>query len=395
MWCYRSVPQGEPQVTLPFKCFNIIRSTAMSVNAAVANRPPQAEQPFKTLFLPYRLGNIELNNRLVMAPMTRSRAVERNVPNPIAATYYAQRASAGLIVTEATQVSPQGVGYIRTPGIHSAEQVAGWTRITDAVHHADGKIFLQLWHVGRISHPDFHGGELPVAPSAIAARGQVFTAKGPQEMVTALALAELPGIVEQFRKGAENAKAAGFDGVELHGANGYLLDQFLRDVSNRRTDAYGGSIENRARLPLEVTKAVIDVWGADRVGYRISPNSPFNAMSDSNPLRTFSYLTEELNKLGIVYLHVVDPVADGSKRLSPLLRRKFDRSLIVNGGFDLDSANAAIRDGTADLVAFGTPFLANPDLPKRYRTKAPLNVPDQATFYAGDDKGFTDYPALA
>ena len=301
----------------------------MSVNAHVANRPPQAEQPFKTLFLPYRLGNIELNNRLVMAPMTRSRAVERNVPNPIAATYYAQRASAGLIVTEATQVSPQGVGYIRTPGIHSAEQVAGWTRITDAVHRADGKIFLQLWHVGRISHPDFHGGALPVAPSAIAAQGQVFTAKGPQQMVTprALAFAELPGIVEQFRKAAENAKAAGFDGVELHGANGYLLDQFLRDGSNQRTDAYGGRIENRARLPLEVTKAVIDVWGADRVGYRISPNGAFNAMSDSNPLRTFSYLTEELDKLGIVYLHVLDPVADGSKRLSPLLRRKFDRSL--------------------------------------------------------------------
>jgi N-ethylmaleimide reductase len=265
------------------------------------------------------------------------------------------------------------------------------------VHHAGGRIFLQLWHVGRISHPDFHGGALPVAPSAIAAQGQVFTATGPQPMVTprALALAELPGIVEQFRKGAENAKAAGFDGVELHGANGYLLDQFLRDGSNQRTDAYGGRIENRARLPLEVTKAVIDVWGADRVGYRISPNGVFNAMSDSNPLRTFSYLTEELNKLGIAYLHVVDPVADGAKRLSPLLRRKFDRSFIVNGGFDLDSANAAIRDGTADLVAFGTPFLANPDLPKRFRIKAPLNAPDQATFYAGEDKGFTDYPALA
>jgi N-ethylmaleimide reductase len=369
----------------------------MQVNAAVANRPPQAEQPFKTIFLPYRLGNIELNNRLVMAPMTRSRAVERNVPNPIAATYYAQRASAGLIVTEATQVSPQGVGYIRTPGIHSAEQVAGWTRITEAVHRANGKIFLQLWHVGRVSHPDFHGGELPVAPSAIAAQGQVFTAKGLQQMVTprALAFAELPGIVEQFRKGAENAKAAGFDGVELHGANGYLLDQFLRDASNQRTDAYGGKIENRARLPLEVTKAVIDVWGADRVGYRMSPNAAYNSMSDSNPLRTFSYLAEELNKLGIVYLHVVDPVADGAKRMSPLLRRKFDRSLIVNGGFDLDSANAAIRNGTADLVAFGMPFLANPDLPKRYRVKAPLNVPDQATLYAGEDKGFTDYPALA
>jgi N-ethylmaleimide reductase len=332
-----------------------------------------------------------------MAPMTRSRAVEGNVPSPIAATYYAQRASAGLIVTEATQVSPQGVGYIRTPGIHSPDQVAGWTKITKAVHRAGGKIFLQLWHVGRISHPDFHGGELPVAPSAIAAKGEVFTAKGPQAMVTprALPLAELSGIVEQFRRGAENARAAGFDGVELHGANGYLLDQFLRDGTNKRTDAYGGTIENRARFPLEVTHAVIDVWGPNRVGYRISPIGAYNSMSDSNPIQTFSYLTEQLNKLGIVYLHVVDPVSDGSKRVSSVLRRKFDRTYIVNGGFDLDNASAAIRKHEADLVAFGTPFLANPDLPKRYRTKAPLNVPDQATFYAGEDKGFTDYPVLA
>src|SRR5258707_6454139 len=289
----------------------------MPVNAAVVNRRPQDEQAFEPLFLPYQLGNIELNSRLVMAPMTRSRALEHNVPSPIAATYYAQRASAGLIVTEATQVNPEGVGYIRTPGIHSAEQVAGWRKITEAVHRADGKIFLQLWHVGRISHPDFHGGELPVAPSAIAAQGQVFTAKGPQQMVTprALALAELPGIVEQFRRGAENAKAAGFDGVELHGANGYLLDQFLRDGSNRRTDTYGGPVENRARLPLAVTNAVLDVWRADRVGYRISPNGAFNSMSDSNPIQTFSYVAEQLNKLGIGYLHVVDPVADGAQRV--------------------------------------------------------------------------------
>jgi N-ethylmaleimide reductase len=369
----------------------------MPANSSLATRPRQAGRPFKPLFLPYQLGDIELANRLVMAPMTRSRAVERNVPNPIAATYYAQRASAGLIITEATQVSPQGVGYVRTPGIHSAEQVVGWSRITDAVHRAGGKIFLQLWHVGRISHPDFHGGALPVAPSAIAAQGQVFTATGPQQMVTprALSLAEIPDIVEQFRRGAENAKRAGFDGVELHGANGYLLDQFTRDGSNARTDDYGGAVENRARLPLEVTKAVIDVWGADRVGYRISPNSAFNSMSDSNAIQTFLYLTERLNKLGIVYLHVVDPAADGAKRISPVLRRKFDRSYIVNGGFDLDSANAAIRNGGADLVAFGTRFLANPDLPQRYRIEAPLNVADQPTFYAGEDKGFTDYPTLA
>jgi N-ethylmaleimide reductase len=367
----------------------------MSVNAAAA-QPIQAGERFEPLFAPYRLGHIDLGNRLVMAPMTRSRAVDGNVPNPLAAAYYAQRASAGLIVSEATQVSPQGAGYIRTPGIHSAAQVAGWTVITDAVHRTGGKIFLQLWHVGRISHPDFHGGELPVAPSAVAAQGQVFTAKGLQPMVTprALEISELPGIVEQFRRGAENAKAAGFDGVEIHGANGYLLDQFLRDGANRRTDAYGGTIENRARLPLEVTSAVIDVWGADRVGYRISPNGAFNSMSDSDPAGAFSYMTEQLNRLGVVYVHAVDPLADGARRLSPLLRPKFARTWIVNGGFGAASANAALRDGEADLVAIGVPFLANPDLPRRYRTGAPLNAPDQGTFYAGEEKGFIDYPAL-
>src|SRR5215469_14837183 len=314
------------------------------------------------LFSPYRLGEIDLANRVVMAPMTRSRAVAGNVPNPLAATYYAQRASAGLIVTEASQVSPQGVGYIRTPGIHSAEQVAGWRTVTDAVHRAGGKIFLQLWHVGRISHPDFHDGALPVAPSAIAAQGTVFTAQGPKPMVTprALTLAEIPGIVEQFRAGAENAKAAGFDGVEIHGANGYLLDQFTRDGTNQRTDAYGGSVENRARLPLEVVDAVAGVWGPGRVGYRISPNGAFNSMSDSDPARIFGHLVGELDRRGIGYLHVVDPVADGAKRLSPVLRKIFDGTYIVNGGFDLAAANAAINAGEADLVAFGVPFLANP-----------------------------------
>jgi N-ethylmaleimide reductase len=239
------------------------------------------------LFSPYRLGDIALDNRFVMSPMTRSRAVDGNVPNPLAETYYVQRASAGLIITEATQVSPQGVGYIRTPGIHSAEQVAGWKAITDAVHRVGGTIFAQVWHVGRISHPDFHGGELPVAPSAIAADGEVFTARGKTRMVTPRALEthEIPGIVAQFKRAAENAKTSGFEGVELHGANGYLLDQFLRDGTNRRTDAYGGSIQNRARFPLEVTEAVIDVWGPSRVGYRISPSGTFNSMSDSVAVR--------------------------------------------------------------------------------------------------------------
>lgn len=369
--------------------------TAVSSAQRTANIT--ATQPERvTLFSPYCLGPLVLPNRIVMAPMTRSRALDGNVPNPLAETYYAQRASAGLIVTEASQVSPQGIGYIRTPGIHSPEQVTGWRRITAAVHRLGGTIFLQLWHVGRISHPDFHRGELPVAPSAIAANGEVFTAAGPRKMVTprALELSELPGIIEQFRTGAANAKAAGFDGVELHGANGYLLDQFTRDGSNKRTDAYGGSLENRTRLPLEVTRAVVEVWGPERVGYRISPTGAFNSMSDSDPLRTFSYFTEQLSRLGIVYLHVVDPIA-GDKRVAPILRRKFEGSFIVNGGFDAATAQAALDDGEADLIAFGVPFLANPDLPRRYRTKAPLNRPDQATFYAGEEKGYVDYPASA
>lgn len=361
--------------------------------ASSAAKAPAATKP---LFEPYRFGPLHLSNRIVMAPMTRSRAIDGNIPNPLAETYYRQRASAGLIVTEATQVSPQGVGYIRTPGIHSPEQVAAWRKITAAVAREGGKIFLQLWHVGRISHPDFHGGELPVAPSAIAAEGDVFTARGPQKMVTprALDMSELPGIVEQFRRGAQNAKAAGFDGVEIHGANGYLLDQFTRDGTNHRTDAYGGSVENRARLPLEVTKAVIDVFGMERVGYRISPTGHYNSMSDSDPRTTFSHLTERLSALGIGYLHVVDP-ANGQSRVAPHLRRLFDGTFIVNGGYGEASGNAAIAGGEADLVAFGAPFLANPDLPYRFGRKAQLNPPDHATFYAGEQKGYIDYPALA
>ncbi len=368
-------------------------STAIAVsgNGAAARATESVD-----IFAPYRLGDLELRSRLVMAPMTRSRAVDGNVPSPHAITYYTQRASAGLIVTEGTQVSPQGVGYVRTPGIHSDAQVAGWRKITEAVHRAGGKIFLQLWHVGRISHPDFHGGALPVAPSAIAADGEVFTYGGPKRMVAPRALdqSELPGIVAQFRAGAENAKKAGFDGVEIHGANGYLLDQFVRDGTNKRTDAYGGSIENRARFPLEVADAVVAVWGPKRVGYRISPNGTFNSMSDSDPLRTFSYLAEQLSRRGIAYLHVVDPLADGGKRVSPVLRRKFSGTYIVNGGFDLASATAAIERGETDLVAHGILFLANPDLPERFRRRAAFNQPDPATFYAGEDKGYIDYPSL-
>jgi N-ethylmaleimide reductase len=377
----------------------------MSLHEAIALRNPVLAQPDvpNALFSPYRLGDLDLANRLVMSPMTRSRAVDGNVPNPLAPTYYAQRASAGLIVTEATQVSPQGVGYIRTPGMHSAAQVAEWKRITEAVHRAGGKIFAQLWHVGRVSHPDFHDGALPVAPSALPVEGEAFTSRGRTRLVTPRALAtdELPGIVAQFRTAAENAKAAGFDGVELHGANGYLLDQFLRDGANHRSDAYGGSIENRARFPLEAADAVTTVWGPRRVGYKLSPYFSGYSMLDSNPIETFSFIAAELNKRGLLYLHVTEPVAGpsaipaGTRRVTPILREIFDGALIVNGGYDAQSGNAATARGEADLVAFGVPFLANPDLPARYRGNAALNAPDQTTFYAGEEKGYIDYPALA
>src|SRR5580704_12558622 len=385
MWCYRSVPQEGPFVTPIWPEGE--KSTMTSQASALRTSDFHHQNTKSTdLFSSYRLGDIALDNRLVMAPMTRSRAVDGNVPNPLAKTYYVQRASAGLIITEATQVSPQGVGYIRTPGIHSGGQVAGWKAVTDAVHKVGGTIFAQLWHVGRISHPDFHGGELPVAPSAIAADGEVFTARGKTKMLSPRALEtdEIPGVIAQFKRGAEHAKAAGFDGVELHGANGYLLDQFLRDGTNRRTDAYGGTVRNRARLPLEVTEAVVAVWGADRVGYKVSPNGAFNSMSDSDPIATFSYLTDELSRLGLLYLHATEGVAGpmappaGTVLAAPVLRQRFKGPLILNGGYDQRSAEAAITGGDADLIAFGVPFLANPDLPLRYARHVPLNAPDQA-----------------
>lgn len=354
------------------------------------------------LFDHYRLGDLELSNRMVMAPMTRSRAIDDGVPNSLAVTYYTQRASAGLIITEGSQVSSMGVGYIRTPGIYSPAQVEGWKRVTDAVHKAGGKIFLQLWHVGRVSHPDFHGGELPVAPSALPVEGQVFTPEGQKQIVTprALELGEIPGIIEEFRRGAENAKAAGFDGVEIHGANGYLLDQFLKDGSNQRTDAYGGSVENRARLPLEVAEAVISVWGRDRVGYRVASHNSNYSMSDSNPVETFAYLAEKFDEIEIGYIHLVEPVAGpaavpaGVPLVKPIIRERFKGTFIVNGGYDAGSANAAIEQQGIDLVAFGVPFLANPDLPERFKKGAPLNKPDFATFYQGEEIGYIDYPAL-
>ncbi len=351
----------------------------------------------------FQLGPLRLPNRLVMAPMTRNRAGAGNVPTGLVARYYAQRASAGLIVTEATQVAPEGVGYPGTPGIHSREQVAGWRPVTDAVHGAGGRIVLQLWHVGRISHPLFQpGGVLPVAPSAIAPEGQLYTPGGMKPYVAPRALEtdEIPGIVAQFRQGARNALDAGFDGVELHGANGYLPDQFLRDGTNRRTDAYGGTVENRARFLLEIATALIDVWGADRVGVRLSPSGTFNDMKDSDPLQTFEYAVRALDCQGVVYVHLVEggeaEIRHGgtivpTERLRPLFRR----ALIVNGGYDRQRAEEVVGGGKADMVSFGRLFLANPDLPRRLRTGAPLNAPDPDTFYGGDAKGYTDYPALS
>ena len=348
------------------------------------------------LFTPIQLGALALPNRVVMAPMTRNRAGAGNLPGALAAEYYRQRASAGLIVTEATQVSPQGVGYPGTPGIHSDDQVTGWRRVTDAVHAAGGRIFLQLWHVGRISHPSLQpDGVLPVAPSAIAAKGDAFTASGPQPFVTprALETAEIPGIVAQFENGARHALEAGFDGIEIHGANGYLVDQFLRDGTNRRTDRYGGSLENRARFLLEVAEAVAGVWGANRVGVRISPRSDFNDMHDSDPASTFGYAAQALAPLGLAYLHVVEPVGDAAP-LAPALKAAFGGPLMVNGAYTRPLAEAALARGEADLVSFGASFLANPDLPLRLARNAPLNAPDPTTFYGGDARGYTDYPAL-
>lgn len=356
-----------------------------------------------TLFQPFDLGPTRLTSRIVMAPLTRNRAGDGNVPSPLAPTYYGQRAGAGLVITEATQVCPEGQGYPRTPGIHSAEQLAGWKKVTESVHANGGRIFLQLWHVGRISHSSLQpGGKLPVAPSAICPAGRAVTVSGlvPFETPRALATDELPGIVERYRSGARNALEAGFDGVEVHGANGYLLDQFLRDSTNRRTDAYGGSLENRARLLFEVLDAVASVWGADRVGVRVSPVSRFNDIRDEDPQSTFGYVARRASQLGLAYLHVLEgePGADAAK-LQPFdyarLRLDFAGPYMANCGYDRARAIAAIDGGAADLIAFGKDFISNPDLVERLKRDAPLNAWNADTFYAGEEKGYIDYPALA
>ncbi|HXZ08470.1 MAG TPA: alkene reductase [Paraburkholderia sp.] len=347
-----------------------------------------------TLFDPIQIGDLTLPNRVFMAPLTRQRAGEIRVPNALMAKYYAERASAGLILSEATAVTPQGVGYAETPGIWSQEQVEGWKLVTEAVHKAGGKIFMQLWHVGRVSDPVFLNGDLPVAPSAIAPRGYVSLVRPQREFVTprALDLAEIPGIVEAYRKGAEHAKAAGFDGVEVHGANGYLLDQFLQDSTNLRTDAYGGSIENRARLLLEVTDACIAVWGANRVGVHLSPRGEAHSMGDSDPSATFGYVARELGKRKIAFVAVREHIGD--KRIGPQLKQAFGGPYIANEKFTKESAEHVLDAGEADAVAWGQLFIANPDLPRRFEIDAALNQPNPETYYARGELGYTDYPSL-
>jgi 2,4-dienoyl-CoA reductase-like NADH-dependent reductase (Old Yellow Enzyme family) len=347
-----------------------------------------------SLFDPLRVGDLTLPNRVLLAPLTRSRAGDSRIPNELMAQYYRQRAGAGLILTEATSVSAMGVGYAATPGIWSEEQVAGWKLATRAVHEAGGRIFLQLWHVGRISHPRFLNGELPVAPSAIAPQGNVSLVQPETPFVVPRALTpdEIPGIIEAYREGARKAQAAGFDGVEIHGANGYLLDQFLQDRSNQRTDDYGGSIANRARLMLEVTDAVISVWGAGRVGMHLAPRGDAHTMGDPDPAALFGHVARELGRRRLAFLCVREYL--GADRLGPQLKAAFGGAYIANERFDFESAAQLLAAGDADAVAFGKLFIANPDLPRRMQIGAPFNEPDVPGFYAGGAKGYTDYPSL-
>ena len=356
------------------------------------------------LFSPVQIGPYAVSHRVVMAPLTRMRSEVGDIPGSVMVRYYKQRATkGGLIIAEATPVSRQGYGYAMAPGIYSDEQIAGWRRVTDAVHAKGGLIFLQLWHVGRQSHPDLQPGGLPpVAPSAIRAEGHAYTMSGEVEfsMPRALELPEISGIIVDFRAAAERALRAGFDGVEIHGANGYLPDQFLQDSSNKRTDIYGGPIENRARFLLEVTKAVVSVWGPQRVGVRLAPSGTYGSMHDSDPVATFGYVAQQLSRLRIAYLHVVEPRIKGTELIKegqePIaakhLRPKFNGTIIAAGGFTRESAEAILATGDADLVAFGRQFIANPDLPARFRLGLPLNPYDRSTFYGGDERGYLDYP---
>ncbi len=357
-----------------------------------------------TLFDPISFGSIECTNRIVMAPLTRGRAEDGAIPGDLMVEYYTQRASAGLIVAEATAISTQGYGWINAPAIYNDEHMKGWKKVTDAVHKAGGKIVLQLWHMGRISHSDFHDGALPVAPSAIPAEGGLRVPSGekkPLETPRPLEESEIPAIVQDYVTAAKRAMDAGFDGVEIHAANGYLLDEFLRDGTNKRTDSYGGSIENRARFTLEVVKAVTQAIGADKTGIRLSPTNPKNDIEDSAPEALFPYVAAELDKFGLAYLHIMEPLpghmlADPQGReILPAIRAAFKGPLISNGGYNADTGNKALAAQKADAIAYGMSFIANPDLVKRFETGAALNEPDFETFYADGPKGYTDYPKLA
>jgi N-ethylmaleimide reductase len=355
------------------------------------------------LFEPYKLGANTLTNRTVMAPLTRNRALPGNVPNPLAVEYYSQRASAGLLVTEGTPVSQQGQGYQDVPGVYTKEQIAGWKKVTEAVHAKGGHIYMQIWHVGRISHVSLQpNGGAPVAPSAIRANTKTFVNNTFTDVSEprALELGEIQGVIDSFARGAANAVEAGFDGVEIHGANGYLLEQFARDSTNKRTDAYGGSLENRAKLMLEVAAAVAKEIGGDRTGIRISPVTPANdAAADTQAQKLFDYITDGLSAEKLVYLHVVEGATGGPRDVAPFdyasLRKRFKGTYIANNGFDLALANKVLAADAADLIAFGKPFISNPDLVERLKIGAPLNDADKATFYGGGAKGYTDYPTLA
>jgi len=363
-------------------------------------KTPAAEK----LFSPVKIGPITLSHRIVMAPLTRQRSEwPGDIPNALMVEYYGQRASdGGLIVSEATTISITARGYLGAPGIYSDAQVEGWKKVTGAVHAKGGRMFLQLWHVGRVSHIDMTNGATPVGPSVVPFEGVAFTKNGwvPVSPHRALEIGEIPGILNDYRTGAERAKAAGFDGVEIHSGNGYLLDQFIQDGSNKRTDAYGGPVENRARLLLEATEAAVSVWGGDRVAVRLSPGTKFNSMSDSNPDKTFGYVADQLNQFGLAYLHLIEPrvngnvvVAEGLPAVAAVqLRKIFKGKIIAAGGFEPDTAEAILEKGDADLVAFGRHFIANPDLPKRIKLGLPLNPYDRATFYGGNSHGYTDYP---
>lgn len=356
-----------------------------------------------SLFEPLQVGAVKLRNRLVMAPLTRGRAGKERIPNKLMQEYYTQRASAGLIISEATQISEQGAGWSESPGIHTEEQVKSWEKITQAIHKEGGLIYLQLWHTGRASHPYFQpNGQLPVSASAIKAEGDAYTREGkkPYVIPRALELSEIPGVVQDYVNATKRAQAAGFDGVEIHAANGYLIDQFIRDGSNQRTDAYGGSIENRLRFLMEITEAVVNQWSSDRVGVRLSPTNPFNDMRDSDPIATFSQASEALNQFNLAYLHILEALpghmlAAEGERVGSYMRKAFKGIFMVNGGYDAVKGAAAIDNKEADLVSYGVPFIANPDLPERYRTDAALNEADPNTFYTHEAKGYIDYPALA